>query len=62
MNNNRLWVICLIIIGTTSLIFIGTKIMGIVIPDALTLLIGILEVVTIPVFTYTTIKKVKQNN
>lgn len=47
------------IIGISTLILAGSGIIGIVLPDILRVILGICELVSLPVLAFSTVKKVK---
>lgn len=56
---NILWSTSLIVIGISTLILAGSGIVGIVIPDVLRVILGICELVSLPVLAFSTVRKVK---
>ena len=53
--------ISLIAIGIATIILAGANIVGIDLPDMLVRLLGIVDLVALPIFVYSTIKKVKKD-
>lgn len=52
-----LWSISLLSIGIVTLIFAGSNIAGIKLPDICIRIFGIVEVIALPILMYTSIKK-----
>ena len=53
---NLLWSISLCVIGIASIILAGSNIMGIELPDTVTIVIGVID---LPVLTFSTVRKFK---
>lgn len=60
--NDLLWSLSLIVIGSATIILSGLKFLEIDLPDMVVRIIGVIELMAIPVLAYTTVKKVKKNN
>jgi len=58
--NNRYWSLSLFIVGFTSLIICGTKILGAQLPDLATRVFGVIELIACPALVYTSLKKFKK--
>ncbi len=56
-----MWSISLIAIGIATIILAGANIVGIDLPDMLVRLLGIADLVALPILVYSTIKKGKKN-
>lgn len=56
---NLLWSISLCVIGIASIILAGSNIMGIELPDTVTVVIGVIDLIAIPVLTFSTVRKFK---
>lgn len=56
----RLWCIALLSIGIATLIYAGCNIAGIKLPDICIRILGIVELIALPVLAYTSIKKFKK--
>lgn len=56
-----LWGISLIIIGIATFILAGSNIIGIMLPDVVVRIIGIIDLIALPFLIYTTVKKTKKN-
>lgn len=56
-NVNVFWSLSLLIISVCTIILAGSKIIGIELNDVLTRVLGILDLVCLPVLVFTTIKK-----
>ena len=59
--NDLLWSISLFVIGIATIILAGLKIVGVELPDVLIRIICIVDLISLPVLTYTTVIKVKRN-
>ena len=59
--NDLLWGLCMIIIGVATLVIAGSSIIGITLPDTVIRVVGIIDLIMLPVFAYTTVKKVKNS-
>ncbi len=59
-NLNIVWCISLLIIGIATIILAGTNIIDIELSDTFTRVIGIIEIIALPVLVFTSIKKIKR--
>ena len=59
-NINVFWSLSLLIISVCTIILAGSNIVGIELNDVLTRVLGILDLVCLPVLAFTTIKKIKK--
>ena len=59
--SDLMWSITLIAIGIATIILAGANIVGIDLPDMLVRLLGIVDLVALPILVYSTIKKVKKD-
>ncbi len=60
--NDLLWSISLLIIGIATIISIGLNIIGIDVPDIVVRIIGVIDLLALPVLAYTTVKKFKKDS
>ncbi|MBP1547162.1 MAG: hypothetical protein J6A37_11250 [Oscillospiraceae bacterium] len=60
--NDLLWSISLLIIGIATIILIGLNIIGIDVPDIVVRIIGVIDLLALPVLAYTTVKKFKKDS
>ena len=60
--NDLLWSISLLIIGIATIISIGLNIIGIDVPDIVVRIIGVIDLLALPVLVYTTVKKFKKDS
>ena len=60
--NDLLWSISLLIIAIATIILAGSNIMSIDLPDIAVRIIGIIDLLFLPISAYTTIKKVKKDS
>ncbi len=59
-NVNVFWSLSLLIISVCTIILAGSNIIGIELNNVLTRVLGILDLVCLPVLVFTTIKKIKK--
>lgn len=57
--NNLMWGCSLFIIGIATIIISGTSIIGIKLPDIVVRIIGVIDLISLPILIYSTVKKVK---
>lgn len=60
MNNEKLWAISLLIIGVISLFISISNIAGIALPVIAKRVLGIAELIVLPVFVYATVRKFRK--
>ena len=60
--NGLLWSISLLIIGIATIISIGLNIIGVDVPDIVVRIIGVIDLLALPVLAYTTVKKFKKDS
>lgn len=56
---NKLWGISLMVIGVVTLIIVGSSIAGIVLTDAAKRILGVIDLIALPVFVYASVRKFK---
>lgn len=56
---NIMWSVSLIIIGVATIILAGANIIGIELPDIAARILGVLDLVSLPVLAFSTVKKAK---
>lgn len=56
---NITWGISLSVIGIATLVFAGSSIIGFELPDTVKIIIGIIELIALPLLVFTTVKKLK---
>jgi len=56
-----LWSISLLSIGIAAFILAGANIVGIELPDIAVRILGIVDLISIPVLVYSTVKKAKKD-
>lgn len=56
---NIIWSISLIIICIATIILAGANIVGIELPDIIVRILGIIDIVSLPVLAFSTVKKIK---
>ena len=59
--NDLVWSISLLVIGIATIILAGTNIVGVELPDIAVRIIGVIELIALPVLAFTTVKKVKKD-
>ena len=60
--NDLLWSISLLVIGLAAIILTGLNIIGIDVPDIVVRIIGVIDLLALPVLAYTTVKKIKKDS
>ena len=60
--NDLLWGISLLVIGLATIILTGLNISGIDVPDIVVRIIGVIDLLALPVLVYTTVKKIKKDS
>ena len=60
--NDLLWSISLLVIGLAAIILTGLNIIGIDVPDIVVRIIGVIDLLALPVLVYTTVKKFKKDS
>jgi len=56
---NIIWAVSFIVIGITTVILAGPNIMGIKLPDTVIRILGVFDLVSLPVLAFLTVKKRK---
>lgn len=56
---NIMWSVSLIIIGVATIILAGASILGIELPDIAARILGVLDLISLPVLAFSTVKKVQ---
>ena len=56
---NIIWSISLIILCFATIILAGANIVGIELPDIIVRILGIIDIVSLPVLAFLTVKKIK---
>lgn len=57
---NLLWSFSLMAIGICTVILAGANLLGIDLPDIVTRIVGLIDLLALPVLGYTTVKKLKK--
>ena len=60
--NDLLWSISLLVIGLATIILTGLNIIGIDVPDIVVRIIGVIDLLALPVLAYSTVKKFKKDS
>ncbi len=58
--NDLIWGLSLLIIGVATVILAGSNVIGIELPDVAARIIGIADLIALPVLAYATVKKIKK--
>ena len=56
-----IWVISLIVIGISTILLAGSNIIGLALPDIAIRMIGVLDIIALPVLIVATVKKLNIN-
>ncbi len=59
--NDLMWSLSLLIIGIVTIIFASVKHFGIELPDAAVRILGVVDLISLPVLAYSTVIKMKKN-
>lgn len=59
--NDLMWCFSLLIISVATIILAGSNIIGIELPDIAVRIIGIVNLIALPILAYATVKKVKKD-
>ena len=57
---HTLWSISLMVIGVATVLIVGSNLFQLQLPDSVTRLLGLLELVSLPILAFTTVKKIKK--
>lgn len=55
-----LWSVSLITIGVATIILAGSNVIGAALPDAVIRMVGLADLIALPVLAYTTVKRMKK--
>ena len=58
--NDLIWCLSLMVIGIATLILAGSNVIGLKLPDIAVRIIGIVDLIALPVLAYTSVKKVRK--
>lgn len=61
-NNNRLWAVSMIAIGVATLLLLGMRLAAGSVPDLALRLLGVIELLALPVLAFTTVRKLTRKN
>lgn len=59
-NNGLIWALSLIVISVISLTLSITNLVGAKLPDAVTIVLAIVDIIALPFLVYTSVKKLKK--
>ncbi len=58
--NDRLWCVSLLVIGVATIILAGSNVIGAALPDAIVRMVGLVDLIALPILAYTTVKRMKK--
>ena len=58
--NDYVWSISLMVIELSAFILAGSNVVGIELPDVVVWILGIVDLIALPLLVYSTVKKVKK--
>ena len=58
---NAMWSISLLIIGVVTFILAGANVIGLELPDIAVRILGIIDLIALPVLGFSTVKKLKNS-
>ena len=58
---NTMWSISLLVIGTATFILAGANVIGLELPDIAVRILGIMDIIALPVLGFSTVKKFKNS-
>lgn len=58
--NALVWGLSLLVIGVVTIILAGSRLIGIELSDVVVRIIGIIDLIALPILVYTTVKKLKK--
>ena len=58
---NAMWSISLLIIGVATFILAGANVIGLELPDIAVRILGIMDIIALPVLGFSTVKKFKNS-
>lgn len=58
---NAMWSISLLIIGVSAFILAGANVIGLELPDIAVRILGIIDLIALPVLGFSTVKKLKNS-
>ena len=58
--NDYVWSISLMVIGLSAFILAGSNVVGIELPDVVVWILGIVDLIALPLLVYSTVKKVEK--
>ena len=56
--NDYVWSISLMVIGLSAFILAGSNVVGIELPDVVVWILGIVDLIALPLLVYSTVKKI----
>ena len=59
--NDSLWSLSLMVIGIATFVLAGSNIIGMQLPDIAVRIIGVIDLIALPILAYTTLKKVRKD-
>ena len=61
-NNNRLWAASLIVIGVATVLLLALRVAAGSVPDLALRLLGVVELIALPVLAFTTVRKLTRKS
>ena len=58
---NTMWFISLLVIGTATFILAGANVIGLELPDIAVRILGIMDIIALPVLGFSNVKKFKNS-
>lgn len=58
-SNNSIWAISLLVIGIATIILAGSGLVGAELPDTATRILGVIDLIALPVLAFTTVRRIK---
>ena len=59
MKSSNLWAISLLVIGIVTIILAGSGLVGVKLSDTATRILGVIDLIAIPVLAFTTVRRIK---
>lgn len=58
-SNNSIWAISLLVIGVATIILAGARLSGVELSAAATRILGVIDLIALPVLAFTTVRRIK---
>lgn len=56
----RVWWLCLVVIGVGTIVLAGSNILGIALPDMVIRIVGVVDLLALCVFAFTSVKRFQE--